>query len=298
MARLTSLLILFTLMPQVHADDPPRGPDAEARFKRAATVGNPAARGPDLSKINQSATRIFDRPGYVPSPFGYYPYYPYPPLYWPPPWYLEGPFAWPYTPVPPVSVPRFQPADLPPAAPPAPANARNAVPDRAKPPAPEKDELVQRAEMQRHLRSGNDAMAAGDYAAAAKRYEQAVSAAALEAAGYFHLAQAQIALGKFAAAGVSIQRGMRLHPKWPESGFQPRALYRDRGNDYDQHLGQLADAVAKNRNDDALLFLLGYQLWFDGQRDDARKLFERAAALAFDTTFVDRFLKAPRVAGP
>jgi hypothetical protein len=40
-----------------------------------------------------------------------------------------------------------------------------------------------------------------------------------------------------------------------------------------------------------LLFLLAYQLWFDGQQAEARKLFVRAAAVTPDKTFIDRFLQ-------
>ena len=43
---------------------------------------------------------------------------------------------------------------------------------------------------------------------------------------------------------------------------------------------------------DSLLFLLGYELWFDGKRDDATVLLRRAASLALDTTIIDRFLVA------
>ena len=249
---------------------------------------NPS-RGPDLSKLNQSATRILDRPGYVPvSPFLYNPFLPYPGVIYYPPIY-DGPVI------------GFDPYLIPPARPPVilpmgPQEPEKA-PAPAKPKAAAKDELDQRAEMQKHLRSGNEAFGNAEYALALKRYEQAVAAAPLEPTAYFHQAQAQLALGKHAQAVVSIQRGLRLHPKWAESAFQPRALYRDRVGDFDQHLAQLADLIAKNLNDDSLMFLLGYELWFDGKRDEATTLFQRAASLTFDTTFVDRFLKAPKVAG-
>ncbi|MCS6978139.1 MAG: tetratricopeptide repeat protein [Gemmatales bacterium] len=171
-----------------------------------------------------------------------------------------------------------EPNDRPPVRPIRPAKARDAV--------------DMRADMQKLLRKGNDAFAAGDYKQALNAYQQAVAAAPLEPTPYFHLAQAHLALNRYVEAGVAIERGMRLHPQWPQAPFQPRALYRDHAGDYERHLGALAEEVGRNINDESLLFLLAYQLWFDGRREDAVTLFRRAAALAHDTTLIDRFLKA------
>lgn len=159
-------------------------------------------------------------------------------------------------------------------------------------PAKARDALDMRAEMQKLVRKGNDAFATGDYKQALNLYQQAVAAAPLEPAPYFHLAQAHFALGRFIEAGVAIERGMRLHPQWPSAAFQPRAMYRDHAGDYERHLGALAEEVGRNINDESLLFLLAYQLWFDGRREEAVALFRRAAALAHDTTLIERFLKA------
>jgi tetratricopeptide (TPR) repeat protein len=167
----------------------------------------------------------------------------------------------------------------------------------AKPPLKPKDELEQKADMQRLVRLGNEVFAQGNYQQALRRYEQAVAAAPQEPTAYFHLAQAHLALNSYGEAVLAIQRGLRRQPHWPLALFQPRALYRDRIGEYQQHLAKLADAVAKNLNDDSLLFLLGYQLWFDGRQDEALALFQRAATLALDTTFLDNFLKVAKAPG-
>ena len=39
-----------------------------------------------------------------------------------------------------------------------------------------------------------------------------------------------------------------------------------------------------------LLFLLGYELWFDDRREEARSFFIRAAAKSVDPTFSYRFV--------
>jgi tetratricopeptide (TPR) repeat protein len=180
----------------------------------------------------------------------------------------------------------------------APATDEPALPRKVASGPKPRDELETRAEMQRLLRRGNDAFGTGDYAQAVEHYRQAVSTAPLEPMGYFHLAQAYLATDKLAEAGVAIERGMRLRPGWPSAPFRPRALYRDLEADYDKHLAGLADLVGKNLNDDGLLFLLAYQLWFDGRQPDAISLFERAAALAMDTNLIDRFLAAGKMPPP
>lgn len=154
-----------------------------------------------------------------------------------------------------------------------------------------RDELDRRADVQKLIRVGNDAFAQGDYAKAAKSYQQATDSAPLEPMGFFHLAQAQLAQGKFAEAGISIQRGLMLKPDWPDAPFDARSLYGETPGHFDRHLALLAELVAKNKNDDGLLFLLGYELWFDGKKDEARVLFKRAAALTLNPLHVERFLK-------
>jgi tetratricopeptide (TPR) repeat protein len=167
-----------------------------------------------------------------------------------------------------------------------------------KPPAKEapkaKDDIDQRSEMYRLLRAGNKAFASGQYEDALKAYEKSQAAAPMEAHPAFHAGQALVALGNYHKAFNEIQRGLRWQPHWPEAEFKPRALYGNRGSVYAKHLARLADAVEQNPNDDSLLFLLGYQLWFDGKRDQAEVLFKRAATLTLDRTHIDRFLKVKK----
>jgi hypothetical protein len=54
----------------------------------------------------------------------------------------------------------------------------------------------------------------------------------------------------------------------------------------------LQEAYAKQPNEPAFAFVLAYQLWFDGEREEAVKLFRQARLTASDPTFIDLFLKA------
>lgn len=235
------------------------------------------------------------RPVFFPGPYFLGPdywYYGQPILVTVPTPYPYPVFLPPYVQLPPAGrVPPQQPNNPPPAVNPPPAN--NPPPKPAQPALPP-DDLKPKADMQRLIRGGNDFFADGKYAQALSQYERAVTAAPLEPLAYFHQAQADLALGKYGQAVIAIQRGLRLHPHWHTADFQPRALYRERSGEFQQHLANLADLTGKNPNDESLLFLLGYQLWFDGKRDEAVVLLRKAATLAVDPTVINRFLEVAK----
>ena len=175
----------------------------------------------------------------------------------------------------------------------APAGGNNAAKKDDKPKKEEKpkDNLDQQAQMHKELRAGNADFAAGQYAVALRHYEKASDLQPLDPQPLFHQAQAYFAQGLYPKAVVAVQRGLKWQPAWPQSAFQPRALYGERTSTFDQHLAQLAQAVEKNPNDDSLMFLMGYQLWFDGKKDKATVLFKRAASLTVASEAIDKFLK-------
>jgi hypothetical protein len=148
-----------------------------------------------------------------------------------------------------------------------------------------------RDEVARLLGLGNAAFTAQEYGRAAQRFRQATVVDPAQPMPYFLLAQAQFALGKYRDAVASIHAGMRLKRDWPSARFPVRDLYGPNPADYTAHLRQLQDALAQNPADPVLLFLYAHQLWFDGQQDEARKVFRRAKAVAPDTTYIDRFLE-------
>jgi hypothetical protein len=74
--------------------------------------------------------------------------------------------------------------------------------------------------------------------------------------------------------------------------FRPRLdLYKGNEAEFDTHLKRLGDALRGQPLESDLLFLYAYQLWFDGRRAEAVVYFERARAVAADSTFIDRFVK-------
>jgi Tetratricopeptide repeat len=157
------------------------------------------------------------------------------------------------------------------------------------PPAPEKDPI---AENERLLKQGREAFAAREYGRAVQRFRQATRIAPQRAQAHFLLAQALLALGKYHEAVDAIDAGVALNPNWPNERFQPLQMYGANVADYPDHLRRLEDTLTANPGDPVLLFLTGYQLWFDGRRDESRRLFQRALPGAANQEVIQRFLRA------
>ena len=157
------------------------------------------------------------------------------------------------------------------------------------PPQPEANPV---AESARLVGLGKTAFAEQQYGLAAERFLQASQLKPNDALPHFLHAQALLALGKYLNAVDAINSGMGLQPDWPLKRFQPLELYGQHVAAYPEHLRRLEDTLAKHPNDAALLFLSAYQLWFDGRKDEARVLFQRARPGVPDPSIVDRFLQA------
>jgi tetratricopeptide (TPR) repeat protein len=135
-------------------------------------------------------------------------------------------------------------------------------------------------------------MAAGEYGRAAERFRRAADAAPQEALPRLLLAQALLALAKYADAVDALYAGLALEPDWPAATFRPLELYGPNVADYPEHLRRLEDTLARHPDDSLLLFLSGYELWFDGRKDEARLLFRRALPGSARPAVIERFLGA------
>jgi Tetratricopeptide repeat len=142
------------------------------------------------------------------------------------------------------------------------------------------------------LRFGRQAFATGAYGRAADLFRRAVAAVPESASPYFLLAQAQIALGKYAEAVAAIHQGMDRLPDWPTIGTPLLALYEGNGAAFSDHLRELDAAAAERPADPTLLFLQAYVRWFDGRRAEARELFRRVRDRVTRPEVIDRFLRA------
>jgi Tfp pilus assembly protein PilF len=135
-----------------------------------------------------------------------------------------------------------------------------------------------------------EAFPVGEYGRAAERLADAIAASPDDPLAYFLLAQARTARGDYAGAVAAIRDGMRRAPDWPAATFNLKELYGPNAAAFDEHLAGLRKAAAADPNDPTLSFLLGYHLWFLGERAEAVKLFRRAANRVKDNEIIERFL--------
>ena len=86
--------------------------------------------------------------------------------------------------------------------------------------------------------------------------------------------------------------GLARAPDWPESGFRAVELYGDGVAEYAAHLLRLERTLERHPRDPVLLFLYGYQLWFDGRKDEAGEFFRRALVDTAAPAAVECFIRA------
>jgi len=128
-------------------------------------------------------------------------------------------------------------------------------------------------EVARLLKLGREAFAVGEYGKASDRFEQAIAADAKVAEPHFLKAQAAFASGAYGDAVASIRAGLALDPALPGGAFDPKEPYGANAAAFAGHLAQLRKVIAVNPGEATLEFLLGYELWFIGEKVEAKKWF-------------------------
>ena len=189
----------------------------------------------------------------------------------------------------PMPPPRLEePKDPPKKEPPKPPRKRSGEPTLPRPPALPDDPRDAHAQL---VERGLEAFAELQYGRAVQRFRQATRLLPAEPLPQFLLAQALLAQRKYHAAHDAVLAGLRLRPDWPTSKFRPLELYGTAVGEYPEHMTALQETLRRHPDDPVLLFLLAYQLWFDGRRDEATPLFRRALPRSGDREAIDRFLR-------
>ena len=103
---------------------------------------------------------------------------------------------------------------------------------------------------------------------------------------------AAVAIAQYESAGRAFRRALKL-PDWSAVKLELKDLYGDDRIAKESHFESLAMAVQANPHDANLLFVLGMELYFDGQQERAAPFFTRAAQLGGnDDHVLDEFLAA------
>ncbi len=157
------------------------------------------------------------------------------------------------------------------------------------PGATERPEIDPAAEAARLTSLARAAFRAEDYGEAVEHLDRAL-AARPSAETHFLKGQALFASGQYADAVASICSGLRLAPQWPAALVNPRSLY-GTPDRFERHLGELREALRAKPNEASLQFLLAYQLWFGGYRDESRGLFRELNERLKDSSAIEGFLK-------
>lgn len=144
------------------------------------------------------------------------------------------------------------------------------------------------------IAKAKEAFVAGLYGRALERLADAVKAEPTNPRPHFLMAQCRVARSEYAEAVAAIRDGLALTPDWPTKAFDLRELYGPAGVAFDEHLAELKAAAKADPSDATLAFLVGYHLWFLGDKAEAEKLFRGAVKQVRDPAVIEAFLKAKK----
>ncbi|MCA8940917.1 MAG: tetratricopeptide repeat protein [Planctomycetes bacterium] len=126
----------------------------------------------------------------------------------------------------------------------------------------------------RHLSLGDFYFEEGRYDEAAESYFRALAYAPDDGSIHFVIADALFAQGDYHFAAHMIQKGLQLDPTLVNATTDKREFYGD-PKAFDAQLATLRKYLTEKPYDAAAHAVLGYNLWFSGDRAAARNAFER-----------------------
>lgn len=215
-------------------------------------------------------------------------------VFTPPPLFFEGPRLPPQEAPPVPEIPQPPPPVPPPAPLPKKEDPKNPKKEDdpfaglPRPPAARSNEAD---EHDRQVRQGEEAFKAFEYGRAAQCFRKAIQLRPNKPLPHFLLVQSLIALAKYHEAHDALIEGLALHPTWPTMAFRPIEMYDD-PVEYSEHLGAVEATLGRHPREPVLLMLLGYQLWFDGRKDDAARLFQNARNRDAQRSAIECFIRA------
>ena len=169
------------------------------------------------------------------------------------------------------------------------APAKEAVAEReatiaaAKPverPAVRISNAEQRGKAEQHLAVGDILFQEQKFHSALQRYKLAAKTAPDMAEAYWRQGHALIATANFELAGGALKRAIALDGDTTRGDFRLDELYGGAAMAKSAHLESLAGWALTRSESSEPYFLMGVQLYYDGQGERAERFFARAAELA------------------
>jgi hypothetical protein len=152
-------------------------------------------------------------------------------------------------------------------------------PNAQEPPKVRAANAESRARALRFIDFGDRHFQQQDFRAAYERYKLAAQAAPDLVEAHLRKGQCMLALQHFDAAVRLFKHAVSFHPQWATARFSLGELYGDKPAMKEAHWESLAMQVERDPNNPDLLFLLGMQLYYDGQPQRAMQFLEQAKAL-------------------
>lgn len=146
------------------------------------------------------------------------------------------------------------------------------------------------------LKNAITAMDRGLVAFREGRYRDAVDAFRLasetnqgDPTAHIYAGHALFAVGRYHDGVKYIRRAMELQPRIAYLNYDLRGDYRDR-REFDRQLADLRGALELSPRDSDRLFMLGYILYYSGQREEAYPILERLCRLNPEDTVSGRLM--------
>lgn len=150
-------------------------------------------------------------------------------------------------------------------------------------------------EMNRLMKEGVEAFAAGQYEDAARSFLRVSMADPQNIDAMLAYAVSRFATGDYPVAAIAIRRGVRAFPTVVNSSFDVRDRY-NTPTDFDLHLQVLEEFVRERPDDVDGWVVLGFIRHFTAQRELTTRTFEMVKKLSqSDADVADIFLKAQPV---
>jgi len=145
----------------------------------------------------------------------------------------------------------------------------------------------------RHMATADQQFKMGHYAGAALEYRRAIADAEDLPDNYFRLGFCLAAQRRYSDAVQQWKYGLTLDPSWPSRGESLTSLFGE-ANQFEKQslLNRVSDYVRLDPRDPERIFLLGVLVHFDGDRTNARTLFESATRVAGNEPWLTAFISA------